>query len=177
MTQVNIHIMISNETFDQVMETLNDKLTDSRLAKLNAIVLLSLRKKGRGVGHTPLSQEKFNEVVNFAMSKSVPIGFDSCSAMKFLKAIENHPNKVQLEQMVEPCESSCFSSYINVDGKYFPCSFMEDSHPEWKDEMGLDVVNCKDFLTDIWNSVKNEDFRRKVINCRDKNISCNFFKV
>jgi hypothetical protein len=30
-------------------------------------------------------------------------------------------------QTVEPCEGSCFSAYVNVDGVYYHCSFMEQS--------------------------------------------------
>ena len=48
MKQINMHFMISDETYDACMETLNDMITDPRLTELNAIVLLSLKKKGRG---------------------------------------------------------------------------------------------------------------------------------
>ena len=40
MSQVNMHFMIAEETYDRCLETLNDILNDKKLAKLNAIVLL-----------------------------------------------------------------------------------------------------------------------------------------
>ena len=69
MDQVNIHAVISEETFDEVMKLFHDRLTDPRLEKLNGIVCLSLKQKGRGVNHKKLSQEKFNEIVKFARDR------------------------------------------------------------------------------------------------------------
>ena len=47
MDQVNIHMMVSNETYKTLLETLDDYENDERLAKMKAIVMLSLKKKGR----------------------------------------------------------------------------------------------------------------------------------
>ena len=58
--QTNIHILVSEESYEDILETFEDIHNDSRLAKLNAIVLLNLKKKGRGVGYHRLSDDKFN---------------------------------------------------------------------------------------------------------------------
>ena len=43
------------------------------------IVLLSLKPKGRAINRFhKLPQEKFNELVNFALENNIGIGFDSC---------------------------------------------------------------------------------------------------
>ena len=95
--------MISIETFDKASSLIFDRQNDERLSKMNAIVLLSLKKKGRAENrYTQLSQEKFSQLVNFALSQKVPIGFDSCGAFKFLKAVGNDS---EYEQYIEPCES------------------------------------------------------------------------
>lgn len=176
--QTNIHIMVSEETAGQVAETMQDYLQkDHRLSGLNAIVLLSLKKKGRGEKYTPLSQERFNELVKFALDNKVPIGFDSCSAQKFLNAIEGHADERQMTMYTEPCESfGMFSSYINVDGKYFPCSFCEDSHHDFLD--GPDIAECDDFIKDVWNSETITRWREIMIE-RKKcgNHSCPIFEV
>lgn len=173
--QCNIHFMISNESLAKAYEIMDDIKNDPRLAKLNAIVFLSLKQKGRAVRNfNQLPQEEFTKLVNFALDENIPIGFDSCSAFKFLKAVENHPNYKLFETMSEPCESSLFSSYINVEGKYFPCSFMEGEEG-WTE--GFDVVNCDDFIRDIWNSEKNVAFKKKVIGCRDCKQSCNHYDI
>ena len=162
MKQVNIHCMISEETFDIAFETLRDRLTDKRLEKLNAIVLLSLKQKGRGIRHTPLAFEKFKQLVYFALDNKIGIGFDSCGANKFIKVIENNPDKDKLIPMVEPCESSLFSSYVSVDGKFYPCSFAENTEG-WKE--GLDVLNCDNFIKDVWNHPRTLEFKKKLLNC------------
>jgi len=176
MKQINMHIMISQETLDNVWETLRDiAITkDSRLNKLNAIVFLSLKQKGRGSGFTALNQDQFNKICNFCFKHKIRFGFDSCSAIKFMEAIKDRPDKDKLMEMIEPCESSKFSAYISVDGKYFPCSFIEGTD-NWID--GLDVVNCKDFVNDVWNHKRNRQFRNKCIECLDDGKACQVYKI
>ena len=163
--QTNIHIMVSEETYDQVIETIQDKANgDPRLKDLNAIVLLSLKKKGRGVGFTPLSQDKFNNLVSIAFDNNISLGFDSCSSHKFLEAIKDHPDRIRLTQSVEPCESSCFSSYVDVDGNFAPCSFSTPPRPEWN--TALPVIECEDFVKDIWHNVAVKQFRENLMACK-----------
>lgn len=171
-TQTNIHIMISKQTKHQVFETLEDIKNDPRLAKLNAIVFLSLKKKGRGKSFECLTSDEFKEIVDKAMSLKVNFGFDSCSAHKFLKSIENIEKYKHLSVYCEPCESSCQSSYINEEGIYFPCSFAEKSCEDWME--GLDVVNCNDFVNDIWNNEKTNKFRKMLL---ENNRNCPLFEI
>jgi MoaA/NifB/PqqE/SkfB family radical SAM enzyme len=173
MKQVNIHIMISEQTYMDAIETITDIRTDPRLAGLNAIVFLSLKNKGRGKYFTKLSPENFNKLVYFSMMNNVGFGFDSCSCMKFLNAVKDLPNYKQLEEMAEPCESSRFSAYVNVEGNYFPCSFTEGTG-EWK--KGMSMIDCKDF-SEIWNSELNKKFREKCVANIDKKIACQIYNV
>jgi MoaA/NifB/PqqE/SkfB family radical SAM enzyme len=160
LTQVNIHVLLSNQTYDMVMETLQDRLTDPRLKHLNAIVILSLKQKGRGKHYTCATQEQFRTLTQFALDNKIGFGFDSCSCHKFLKAVEGHSKFKQFNENAEPCESGCFSAYVDVHGKYFPCSFTPNQG-DWTE--GLDVVNCKDFLQDIWMHAKVKDFRETLL--------------
>lgn len=175
---INMHFMLAEETFDQAMITLHDILTDNRLAQLNAIVFLSLKRKGRGESFTPLSHDKFKQIVDFAIGNNIRIGFDSCSVFKYLSSVKEQPNFKQLEMYSEPCESSIFSSYFNVDGHFFPCSFSEGTG-EW--EKGIDATNCNDFLKDIWYHKKTNKFRNILVDSADKNNlgcrECPLFKV
>jgi hypothetical protein len=160
--QCNIHILVAQETYDNVMETLRDRLIDDRLNKLNAIVLLSLKKCGRGKNLTQLSKEKFKNIVDFALHNHINIGFDSCSCQRFLSAVKDYPKDQQriFNEVSEPCESECFSLYCSVDGRVFPCSFSEKIEG-W--EKGLDLVECKDFLQDIWYHPKSIRFRETLM--------------
>lgn len=175
MKQVNIHAMLSKETFNNVKETLNDYLVDDRLSKLNAIVILSLKKRGRGEKYTQASTDQFKELVDFAMINDIPIGFDSCSCGKFEESVRGHENYKELMIMSEPCESTLFSQYINVEGKFYSCSFCEnaESFPE-----GLDVVNCNDFVKDIWFHPKTVAWRKHLLDIRATgNLSCPVYEV
>lgn len=176
MNQVNIHCLLSEETYLQSISLLNDIKTDVRLKKLNAVVFLSLKNKGRAEKNNfkSINQDSFSFLVDLAFKNDIAIGFDSCSAVKFLNAIKNNKNKEFLSLMTEPCESSIFSSYINVDGNYFPCSFIENTE-NW--EKGLSVLECKDFLKDIWNNEKTINFRNKVINCRNCKKACPVYEI
>lgn len=177
MTQINIHIMAAENTFDNLMETLKDKLVDSRLKKLNAIVILSLKKCGRGKNLNQLSQDKFKEVIKFALENGIKIGFDSCSCGKFLSSIDNmkmdDKSKAMLKMSSEPCESTCFSIYIDVEGKVFPCSFCPEI---WKNEgiEGIDMLQVEDFLKDVWYNPKIVEFRNNLIK---NNRKCPVYEV
>ena len=73
--------------------------------------------------------------------------------------------EIQLSMMAEPCESGLFSSYINCYGKFFVCSFAE-GEDVWQD--GIDVLNCDDFLNDVWNHPRLVTWRSRLIeNKRD----------
>lgn len=171
--QTNIHIMISKETMDQAIETIKDYKNEERLAELNAIVFLSLKRKGRGINHTPLTSDEFKQLVDLAFDLEVPIGFDSCSAHKFLKSIEDleEDRRKALVECVEPCESTCQSQFCSVSGYFFPCSFV-DGEGEWKE--GLSVLNCDDFLKDVWHHPKTEKFRSELL---ANKRNCFYFEV
>lgn len=159
MKQVNIHVVLEEDTFDKVMKVFKDRLEDPRLEKLNAIVCLSLKQKGRGINRKRLSQDKFNELVKFARDNNISIGFDTCSAKKAYEAFNNE----DIKSSICKCESSLFSSYINYKGEYFPCSFTEGTQG-W--EKGLNVLECnspQDFINKIWNHPRTETFRNRLL--------------
>lgn len=170
LTQTNIHVMISEETYDNAMQTMKDYKEDERLSKLNAIVFLSLKTKGRGVGHHQLSQEKFNSLIEYAFANEVPIGFDSCSAHKFLTAIKGRKDYKQLSQCVEACESTLLSSYISVDAEFFPCSFAEKTEG-W--ETGINVLEYESFIN-VWNHERVKEFRSNLLKC---GRNCSLYKI
>ena len=177
MKQVNIHNMICAENFDYTIQVMKDCKTDERLKNLNALVLLSLKTKGRAENRfNPLSQEKFNELCKFALDEKINIGFDSCSSHKFFKYLESdnclsEDEKNRMKQSVEPCESGCYSSYFDAEGFYFPCSFTPGTNG-WED--GLNVLECEDFMNDIWNNEKTINFRKNLISC---NRDCPLYKI
>jgi MoaA/NifB/PqqE/SkfB family radical SAM enzyme len=159
MTQVNCHMLVSHQTFDSCMELMSDTKTDPRLEKLNAIVFLSLKPKGKRNTFKKIANENYKKIIDYAMENDIRIGFDSCSAPKFLEAVKDRKDFKTLFEMSEPCEAQIFSIYINVDGKTSPCSFLEDL-PNY--EM-LDVLNCTDFKKDIWDHLATQKFRESLL--------------
>jgi MoaA/NifB/PqqE/SkfB family radical SAM enzyme len=155
--QVNIHQLVAEETYENCLETVKDIYSDPRLRGLNAIVFLSLKKKGRGEGYTGMNQEKFDTVVGYCLDNWIRFGFDSCSSSRFLGFLDRHPKYNIMKQSIEPCESTLFSLYINVDGEAFPCSFCEGT------VCGQDVLVCDDFLSDIWYGNIFCNFRKYLI--------------
>lgn len=164
MDQVNIHLMVSQETLDFVYEVLNDRLSDSRLKDMHAIVFLGVKPKGRAKnGYHSLTKEQYAELIKYCLDKSIAIGFDSCSSGKFENAVKGmdltDDVKKQFIEASESCESSIFSSYINVHGEYWHCSFTENE----PNQICVDVLNVNDFISEVWYSDTVIEFRNKLI--------------
>lgn len=180
--QVNVHQVIHDGNFEFVKSVIRDIKSDWRLEKLNAIVFLSLKPKGRGKNVSlfrPLTQEKFDELITYAESFNVGFGMDSCTAGKFIRTIQDRPNKNEILNMIEPCESTKFSLYVNTEGKFFPCSFMDgevvEDGGDWTE--GIDVVNCNNFLRDVWFNEKTLQFRQKCVECTRNNRGCPHYSI
>jgi len=97
----------------------------------------------------------------------VRFGFDSCGSSKVIKFINKNPRYENMKKYIEPCESSCFSAYVNVNGIYFPCSFAENGD-------GIDVLNSFDFLSDVWYHSKTIEWRKKLLK---NNRNCPIYDV
>ena len=166
-----MHFPVFRENYSLLNTTLYEILTDPRLSKLNAIVLLSLKKCGRGIDYTQLEQGLFNHIVQFAMDRKSRFGADSCSAFKVLEALKTNPDYSQLKQSIESCCATRFSSYIDVECNYFPCSFTP-STPGW--ETGINVLECEDFIKDVWNNPRTIAFRNKLI---ANDCNCPIYKI
>ncbi len=172
MNQINIHCMVASERYNEVLELISDRNKDKRLARMYAIVFLSLKKKGRGAGFTQLGPEKFKNIVTRCLSEGISFGADSCSSHLFEQSIRDRDDYKSLMQMVEPCESfGIFSSYINSEGRYFPCSFCE-GEGEWKS--GIDVTKCESFLWDVWNDSLVNKYRERMLH---NGRNCPMFKI
>ena len=170
MKQVNIHQLLASETTNDAFDLVDHAMNDPRLENLHAIVFLSLKQKGRGTGFAPMSRDSFSTLIQLALAKHVPVGFDSCSALKVFNEFKNHASLETFKALVEPCESTLFSAYINVHGDFFPCSFVED---EQGHEAGLIVAECTDFMQDIWYHPSTVKFRENLLRSAENNdIKC-----
>jgi hypothetical protein len=161
MKQINVHKLVAAETYDECMDLLHDAQSDPRLSKLNAMVFLLLKPKNRGANFHKISFYKYKAMIDYALEHKLRVGFDSCSANSFLRCIKDHKDYNKIDMLVEPCESfGMFSSYISAEGIYYPCSFSE-GEGDWKE--GFNVLECDDFIKDIWTSEKLIKWRNRII--------------
>lgn len=160
--QTNVHLMISNESIHHVKNVIRDYIAGNKMLKnVNAFVFLGLKPKGRAAGRfSVLRFGEFRELIKLCMENNVPIGFDSCTSFRFDIAIRDiemsDERRADLLKCSESCESGAMSSYINVDGMYFPCSFCED------EVAGINVLERDNFM-DVWYDSDVVSWRNKMI--------------
>ena len=186
---VNIHCLVAAETRNLVWKLLDEVRIARKggfgsgdvrrsLRGVKAVVLLSLKKKGRGEGFHVLPEDEYRKIVDFCFDNGLPFGMDSCGANKFLRAIESRPDRDAIVSCVEPCEKLLFSTYVNVEGKMFPCSFMEGTE-KWRDGIDLTGGAFRDYGAEVWNHGRVREDRQCSIDCIERNgcNSCPYYEV
>ncbi len=166
---VNIHYMLSEQTYDRAFKIIDEIKSDERLARMNAIVFLQYKHKNPKSPFTSmLDKDKYRKLVQYCEDKGVAFGFDSCSANLFLDSVKGMDNYKMYEVVCEPCESTAFSSYINCHGEFSPCSFCEEMTFDGQDwNKGISVFEVEKF-TDVWKHPKVVNFRENLLkNCRN----------
>jgi len=138
---------------------------------------LGLKPKGRAKQNfSVLPYGEFKTLFEYCLKRDMRIGFDSCSAPKFEKAVKEtdcveEKQKKSFIGLSESCESTLFSSYINVYGDFFPCSFMEDEG-DWKDN-GVSVPKASSFMDDVWFNPRVDEWRNRLLSsCVDGCRKC-----
>jgi hypothetical protein len=172
--QVNIHYMLSEETYDGVFQLIKDiKELDLLKQFKGAIVFLCYKDKQNNPNyHSVRSIEKYKRLIEDVQNNGINIGFDSCSAQMYLATIKGSQDEYLLSQYVELCESGLFSAYINCKGKYFPCSFSECMPQEW--ETGIDIIKSLNFMKDIWYNKRTVKWRKRLLN---RKRSCPIYQL
>lgn len=164
----NMHIVLSKGTYNHVMDVLND-IKAGKVSGLKSVVFLRIKPVGRAAKmNVAIPSKMLGEIITFCETNNISFGFDSCSATNVIKWYESQ-NRGDMVKYCEPCESSMFSSYINVNGMYHHCSFCE-SLPGYT---GVNVNECNHF-TDIWLGNEIENYRNPVERCSD---SCAYFNL
>lgn len=158
LAQVNVHQVLSKETYINAIHLLEiiAELNKVKQNPVTAVVFLWIKPKGRAVSnnYSAVSQVELNYIIDFAMDKGIGIGFDSCSAPMVMR----HPDMINQEVFIEPCESTLFSAYLDVHGDFYPCSFTTGISKH-------DAINIRDVvsISDIWNSPLYVEFRTRLL--------------
>ena len=161
--QINIHFVVSKQSIKFAYTLCEDMKNNPLLKGVNAVVFLGLKPKNRGQHFDVLPTEEFTNLVNHALENKIPFGFDSCSAPRFERAVDlsdkiDSKFKKVLMSCSERCESGNFSSYLDVFGHYWHCSFGEGMEIA----NGIDVKGVNNFLTDVWHSDKLTTWRNRL---------------
>ena len=177
--QVNIHQLVSKETVGTCEKVIKQMEEEPRLSKLNATVFLGLKKKGKRNTFHIVDEERFGKMMNNALDKGLPVGCDSCSANKLLKVTKHRKDYSTIKDMVEPCEATLFSMYIDVKGHAYPCSFVANTNENNIDlrkgiDLTSDTITDKNFITNVWYSDLFHMFRTAL---RKNGRSCPVFEV
>ena len=150
---INMHIVISKDNMDHLMDVLQD-IKDGKVEGLRSVVLLRIKPKGRASKmDCRLSKEDYQKVISFCFDNNISFGFDSCSA-HMVGQVLTEMGHSKYTPNIEPCESGKFSSYINVRGEYWNCSFAENTDfikP-------INVLNYNTIL-DWWNGPELTNIR------------------
>lgn len=162
--QVNIHKLLAAETLEGCFTLINKVKTDPRLAGLKAIVFLLLKPKGNRNQLTPIrDMASYKRLMDYAQEKGVQVGMDSCSAPMALQTLPEN-----CIQSIEPCESTLFSIYLNVQGEVFPCSFTEGTKG-W--ETGISTKDIASFK-DVWYHPRLVEWREGLLKSSSGCSSC-----
>jgi hypothetical protein len=155
--QINIHQLLSQETYDNCTELLH-YMKEHPENPINAVVFLWIKPCGRAVNNFhPVNQDQLDTLINFALEHSIGMGFDSCSAHFVL---QNEKMK-QYKAFVEPCESTLFSAYLSVDGNFSPCSFTTQNTTTTPISRIITIHDISE-IDDLWYSKCYTDFREKL---------------
>ena len=157
---VNIHIIVSEDNMPHLRDVLKD-IANKKVDGLKSVVLLRIKPKGRASHmNCHVSKDIYKELVTFCLDNNISFGFDSCSATPVMEVLKDI-GKPEYCSSCEPCESSKLSSYINVHGEYWSCSFAEGT--SFIKPINVLKYDC---VIDWWNN----DEVKKVRFC--KNPAC-----
>lgn len=145
----NVHFILSKNTVGEALKTLQKEWP------FKAIVFLLHKPQGRSDPNNNLKDlGALKEFLAEVPKSKTGIGFDSCSAPLLFKYMPDLAPEVL--QLIEPCESSLFSYYIDIDGKGLPCSFCKGRATP------ISVAETTNFVQDVWYSQETIDFRMRV---------------
>jgi len=153
---IQIQCVVAEHTYKQILEMLDDLETDPRLRRVECVVYLSLKHKGRGSKFNILGHDGWKAILAKTKASRLPrFGVDVCSTKKLLVFYSEDP---ELNRVAQPCDAGYYNVCINVKGEAFPCSFLEGSEG-W--ETGESLVD-KEF-NDVWLGTRFKTHREKLL--------------
>ena len=118
--QVNVHQLLSNETYDNAVECVK-RYQDHRA---HAVVFLWVKPKGRASsGFYPVNLTQLGNIIKIAQSSRASIGFDTCGSVGAIEHYKSTGEYDKVKSCIERCCSTRFSIFCDEKGDFYPCSF------------------------------------------------------
>lgn len=164
--KTNIHYIWTSYNHESIIELLNGKdIWNGKvnLDKLNAIVFLLFKPKGRGKGlsdYVP-NEDQVKELSELINKNQLPfkLGFDSCAINK----VRKHASFTKVQEIsIDTCESGRMSTYVTPDMKLVPCSFADH------DKYGVPIL--PDGIEKAWKDSDPFNWFRNIL--RNKRDCC-----
>lgn len=162
--RLNIHYIINTQSTDFLYDTLLPAIKeDKRLRALHKIVFLGLKPVNRGAAFDVLPGGEYIRLLNYCLKKKIQFSYDTCSAASFEKAanfLDLTPlEKIKILEKSNRCEAGLYSGYIDVEGKWWHCSFGQGMD---KANGYVDVSKVKDFHDEVWMAEPIKKWRNEV---------------
>jgi len=157
--KTNLHFILSKSNVQVGLDLLGQPELFAKRG-INAIVFLLHKAVGRGQSRDTPTIQQTRPLIVEAFSTKVPVGFDACSVPHIAAAEKDGNIKVDWN-LLDSCDGSRFTVYVDESLNVSPCSFAKGSRfTESLREKQMDA---------IWNGEKFERFRRLL---RDDSLSC-----
>ncbi len=147
--KTNIHFILSPHTIKEGIKLMKNP-QDFGVADINAVVFLLHKAIGRGqCAHTP-TFEQTRPLIIEAFSTEMSVAFDVCSIPHVVAAEQEGAIKIDWN-LLDFCDGSRFTVYVDEDLNVSPCSFMKGNR--FAENLREKPMN------EIWHGKKFEEFR------------------
>lgn len=143
----NIHTIFTSQNYEKIVNLLSGKNPwkgKIDIKKINAVVILLFKPKGKGRNMTQLipTPEQISVVTELLFVKDVKtkVGVDSCLANHIMNIVSKEILD-EYKPILRSCEASRFSMYINPSMYALPCSFANSTFQEY----------ITTSIADVWN--------------------------
>lgn len=169
--QTDIDIFLSEETYENAMNTCIDYLNDGRLKYIHSLTFLMLKQHGRGKKFHQISEEHYRKLYDFIFDNKIVFAIDPCQYFRLKDyLIKYRQNELKdFDTVYDKCDGNRSSCYVNTLGEFYPCAFMEDE-PQWKNPPN--VFDCYNFIDEIWNGPRSQMYNVELMT---NGFSCPMF--
>lgn len=158
-SRVNIKLLLSETTYNNCGSAIARIGSDPRLKGLNGVKVDWLRPQNRAFKIKPITDPQLRMFLNMLAMRRIPFAVNQCIGAKVSTLIDATFRDMKPYVMdAQPCEAGLFQGYINVEGIFYPCPFLEFAGVK-----GTSVLDKDSFVKDVWNNEDNQEWREQLL--------------